>query len=107
MPQRRAAVATFLARHQPRVNLLTSFSEDAQAPLHTAAFVGSVDACEALLRAGAHVNLLTSKGISPLLKAVSRGWANRPATVARLLRAHADPDVGTLERSGYGPLHAA
>ena len=75
---------------------------DDLAPLHAAAFAGTVSLIEALLAAGANVNAETDHGITPLHEAA---FAGHPAAVRALLAAGASANATT--NHGEEPLHVA
>lgn len=80
-------------------------SEYMEAPLHIAAFEGCPQAVEALLAAGADVDIRNSDGCTPLHWACSRDDDDGVIIVKRLLSAGAS--VGANESYGETPLHYA
>ena len=87
------AVARFVASCCGAVeglDLLVAHAGHPQAVLHTAAYVGNVDAVKILLLARASVDVSTAEGNTPLLKAIVKNFgAERPAVIGLLLRKQA------------------
>jgi len=78
----------------------SALDEDAEAPIHFAAFIGKEESVRILLRMGADVNLRSSQGCTALHKALEGG---HPGIVNILLEAGADANVALLY--GRTPLH--
>lgn len=82
----------------------SNYSSDGFTPLHVAAFFGRPEIAEALIAAGAAINLVSKNQLraAPLQSAA----AGRQPGVARVLLANgADPNV--RGDGGYSPLHEA
>ena len=75
---------------------------DSSSPLHAAAQLGHKDVCEALLQAGADLNLQDGLGETALHKASSGGYVNLKTA---LLAAGADPSIA--EPCGDLPIDQA
>lgn len=84
--------------------LVNAFSGDGFQPLGLAAFFGHADVVDALLRAGAHVNVASSNPmrVMPLHSAV----ANRNVAIARVLVEHG-ADVNATQQDDFTPLMEA
>lgn len=80
----------------------SALDEDAEAPIHSAAFTGKAESVRMLLRMGANVNLKSSQGCTALHKALEGG---HPDIVNILLDAGADANVPLIY--GRTPLHFA
>jgi hypothetical protein len=76
--------------------------EDAEAPIHSAAFAGKADSVRMLLRVGANVNLKSSQGCTALHKALEGGHSD---IVNILLDGGADANTPLIY--GRTPLHFA
>ena len=71
-------------------------------PLHAAAQLGHSEVCQALIQAGADLNLQDKFGETPLHKASSGGYVE---VITRLLDAGADPSI--IEPCGELPVDQA
>lgn len=80
----------------------TAMDEDAEAPLHYAAFTGRKACVMELLRMGADVDVRTSQGATPLHKALEGGHQNIIETLVE-----AGADVNVPLQYGRTPLHFA